>query len=159
VKRQPKGAKQRAQTLRVWTYDEALAAVPYISSVLRSIREHALGALAHARTAQRLNDRPGRPDRDALIAHQDARDQARRADEQFQEAIDELQELDVYCLDPLQGQALIPFVLDEQLAWYIFDLFDLQPLRFWRFQSDPEDTRRPVTPRQTGAGASATQVV
>jgi hypothetical protein len=157
VKRQPKGAKQRSQTLRVWSYDEALAAVPYISSVLRSVREHALGALSHARTAKRLGDRPGRPKRNAIIAHQDAQDQARRADEQFQEAIGELQDLDIYCLEPLQGQALIPFVHDEQLAWFIFDLYDAQPLRFWRFQSDPEDTRRPVTAKQKDTGA--TQVV
>ena len=29
-------------------------------------------------------------------------------------------------------------------------IFDPQPFRFWRFQSDPDDTRRPVTPRQHG---------
>jgi hypothetical protein len=158
VKRQPKGAKQRSQTLRVWTYEEAQAAIPYITSVLRSIREHALTALSHTRAAQRLADRPGRPKRAAIIAHQEAQDEAHRSDEKFQEAVGELQDLDVFCLDPLQGQALVPFVQDEQLAWYIFDLFDVQPLRFWRFQSDPEDTRRPITPRQKGI-AGTTQIV
>jgi hypothetical protein len=42
----------------------------------------------------------------------------------------------------------VPFVHDEQLAWYIFDLFDAPAFRFWRFQSDPEDTRRPITSKQ-----------
>ncbi len=158
MKRQPKGAKQRTQTLRVWSYEEAQAAIPYITSVLRSIREHALTALSHTRTAQRLADRPGRPDRTAIIAQKEAQDEAHRSDEKFQDAINELQDLDIYCLDPLQGQALVPFVHDEQLAWYIFDLFDPQPLRFWRFQNDPEDTRRPITPRQMGS-AGRTQIV
>ncbi len=53
-------------------------------------------------------------------------------------------------LDPVHGQALVPFVHEEQLAWYVFDLFDPQPLRFWRFQSDPDETRRPLTQRQHG---------
>jgi hypothetical protein len=57
-------------------------------------------------------------------------------------AAEELAELDVYSLDPLKGQALVPFVHDEQLAWYIFDLFDAEPIRAWRYQSDPEHTRR-----------------
>jgi hypothetical protein len=144
--------------LRVWTYEEAQAAIPYITSVLRSIREHALTSLAYTRAAKRLADRPGRPDRAAIIAHQEAQDGVHRSDESFQEALGELQDLDIYCLDPLQGQALIPFAHDEQLAWYIFDLFDVPPLRFWRFQSDPEDTRRPITAKQKGT-AGTTQIV
>jgi hypothetical protein len=151
VKRHPKGAKQRTETIQVWTYSQALGAVPYIASIVRSIREHALEALSYHRTARRLADRPGRPDRSGIIAQKEAEEQARRADDQFHEAVNELEELDVFCLDPIQGQALIPFVHDEQLAWYIFDLHDAQPFRFWRFQSDPEDTRRPVTPKQKGA--------
>jgi hypothetical protein len=151
VKRHPKGAKQRTETLQVWTYEQAQAAAPYIASVVRSIREHALEALSHQRTAQRIADRPGRPGRAAIIAQKEAEEQARRADEQFQDAVNELENLDVFCLDPIQGQALVPFVLDEQLAWYIFDMHDAVPFRFWRFQSDPEDTRRPITPKQKGA--------
>jgi len=42
VKRQPKGAKERSQTIQVWTYEQAQAASPYIASILRSLREHAL---------------------------------------------------------------------------------------------------------------------
>ncbi len=151
MKRHPKGAKKRTETIQVWTYSQARAAAPYIASVVRSIREHALEALSHHRTARRIAERPGRPDRSAIIAQQEAEEQARRADERFQDAVNELEELDVFCLDPIQGQALVPFVHDEQLAWYIFDLHDAVPFRFWRFQSDPEDTRRPVTPRQKDA--------
>ena len=155
MKRRPKGAKPRPHTLRVWTYAQAQAATPYIASIVRSLREHGLEALARHRDARRIADRPGRPDRDALIAGQEAERQARTAEDRLQEAADELHDLDIYSLDPLKGLALVPFVHNDQLAWYVFDLFDPQPFRFWRFQSDPEDTRRPVTALQKGAAGAS----
>jgi hypothetical protein len=48
-------------------------------------------------------------------------------------------------LDAVQGVAPVPFVHDDQSAWYLLDLFDSQPIRSWRYQSDPEPTRRPPT--------------
>jgi hypothetical protein len=158
VKRQPKGTKERTQTIQVWTYEQAQAATPYIDSIVRSLREHALEALQHYHRAKRLANRPGRPSRAAIIAQHEEEKAARAADERFREALDELQEMDIYTLDPIQGQALVPFVYNDQLAWYIFDLFDSQPFRFWRFQSDPEETRRPVTSMQKGV-SEATQIV
>ena len=158
MKRQPKGAKERAQTIQVWAYEQAQSAAPYIASILRSLREHALEALQYYHRAKRLANRPGRLNRSAIIAQHEAEREARRADDRFRDALNELQEMDIYILDPIQGQALVPFVHNDQLAWYIFDLFDAQPLRFWRFQSDPEDTRRPVTAMQKGS-YEATRVV
>lgn len=158
MKRQPKGAKERTQTIQVWTYQQARAAAPYIASILRSLREHALEALQYAARAKRLADRPGRPNRSAIIAHQEAERDAQRADDHFRDALNELQEMDIYSLDPIQGQALVPFVHNDQLAWYVYDLFDAQPLRFWRFQSDPEATRRPITSMQKGASETAQTV-
>jgi len=117
-------------------------AVPFLGSVVRSLREHALEALAQRRRLQKLANKPGRPTRSDLIAQQDAEYAARRAEEDFRAAHAELQALDIFSLDPLQGTALVPFIHDDQLGWYIFDLFDSQPFRFWRLQSDPEDTRR-----------------
>jgi hypothetical protein len=153
VKRKSKG-KAREKAIQVWTYDQARGAVPYLTSVVRSLREHALEALALQRQSQRLTAKPGRPDRDDLIAQQEAERQARAAEARLQETADELHALDVFSLDPVGGLALVPFVHEEQLAWYIFDLFDPQPFRFWRYQSDPDDTRRPVTSLQKGRTGS-----
>jgi hypothetical protein len=158
LKRNPKGARQRDHTLRVWTYAQARAAAPYIASIVRSLREHGLEALSRRRAAGRLADRPGRPDRKALINREEAERLALQAEDRFQDAAEELQALDVFSLDPVHGLALVPFVHNEQLAWYIFDLFDTQPFRFWRFQSDPDDTRRPVTSLQKGP-AEATRTL
>jgi hypothetical protein len=155
VKRNPKRARRNQGALQVWTFAQAQAAVPYLASIVRSLREHGLDALAWQRTRQRLADRPGRPSRSTLLAIQEADREIDRAQDRFRDAADELHALDIFSLDPLQGQALVPFVHDEQLAWYIFDLFDSQPIRFWRYQSDPDETRRPLTPGQKGLTSRA----
>ena len=155
MKRNSKGAKQRRKTIQVWTLAQAKSAAPYLISVVRSLRERTLEGLAGRRRLRQIDERPGRPDRGALIAKQEADADARRAEESASQAADELLALDIQPLDPVRGQALVPFVHEEQLAWYVFDLFDPQPFRFWRFQSDPDDTRRPVTPRQHGRAEAA----
>jgi hypothetical protein len=137
-------SKRRQQTIQLWSYDQALHAVPYITSVMGSLREHQLEAQHQQLRAHRLEKQPGRPDRDALLAHEEAVKLGRRASDQFQEALEELQALDVYCVDAIRGQALIPFARDKQLAWYIFDLFEPDPLRFWRFHNDDPETRRDI---------------
>jgi len=149
MKRNSKGAKRR-RTIQVWTLAQAKSAAPYLTSVVRSLREHTLEGLACRRRLRHIDERPGRPDRDALIARQEADDTARHSEDRAAEAAAELAALDIRPFNAVHGQALVPFVHEEQLAWYVFDLHDPQPYRFWRFQSDPDDTRRPVTPRQHG---------
>lgn len=71
-----------------------------------------------------------------------------QTEEEHATALEELDSLDIQLLDAVGGQALVPFVHDDQLAWYVFDLFDSQPIRSWRFQSDPDETRRKLTAAQ-----------
>jgi hypothetical protein len=136
-------------TPRPWAFAEAQAAVPYLSSLARSLREHYLAILAKRREVQRLTGRHGRPDRQALIAEQEARRDLHEAEQDYQGALEELSELGVRPHDPGQGVALVPFLQDNQPAWYVFELFDSQPIRSWRYQSDPEQTRRPLTAPQS----------
>ena len=42
-----------------------------------------------------------------------------------------------------------PFIQGDQPAWYVFDLFDNQPIRSWRYQSDPDQTRRALVAPQS----------
>jgi hypothetical protein len=136
-------------TPRPWTFEEAQAAVPYFSSLARSLRDHYLEILAKRRAVQLLTERHGRPDRKGLIAEQEARRDLHEAEQDYQGALEELSELNVHPHDPAQGMALVPFIQDNQSAWYVFDLFDSQPIRSWRYQSDPEATRRPLTAPQS----------
>jgi hypothetical protein len=144
MSRNSKGGTKRRQTIHVWSQAQARAALPYITSVMQSLREHVLEAQAHHHRARKLDARPGRPNRQTLLSLEEAKRDAQRAEERFQESLHEIQSLDIYCLDSVAGIALIPFVQDNQLAWFIFDLFDSKPLRFWRYHSDPMEKRRPL---------------
>ena len=144
----PRRARRSRQTLRLWTFDQAQAAVPYIASIVRSLREHALNMQSLRRRLSALEGLPGRADRRTLIAIEEAKRDLLRGEEEYALAIEELDSLDIQPLDPLTGQALVPFVHDDQLAWYVFDLFDSQPIRSWRYQSDPDETRRKLTTAQ-----------
>jgi hypothetical protein len=153
VKRNRNGSRKRQQTIQVWTYDQARRVLPYVASIMRSLREHGLEAQQQQRTAHRLAERPGRPNRTAILAHAAAVQGANEAEERFHQALDELHTLDVYCLDPVAGLALIPFAIEKRLAWFVFDLFDENdPLRSWRYHQDPLETRRPIA--ETLAGPS-----
>jgi hypothetical protein len=158
MNRNSKGAKRRRKTIPVWTYAQAQAALPYIASIVRSLREHELEARAHRLTLERLADQPGRPDRAALVAHQEVARQLQEAEDRFQDALAELQELDIDCIDAVRGEAAIPFVHENQLAWFLYGLFDSQPLSFWRYDSDSLETRRPLIEALQGS-AESTRIV
>jgi hypothetical protein len=149
-----KRAKKRVQVIPVWTYSQAVNALPYVTSIMKSLREHQLGAQQYELAARRLEAKPGRPDRANLIDQEEARREAQRSTKRFQQALEELHSLGIFCLDANRGEALIPFSQDQQLAWFVFDLFDSVPLRSWRFHSDPLETRRPVGEEQKGTGVS-----
>src|SRR6266446_176739 len=100
------------------------------------------------RIIERLARRPGRPDRGALIAHAEAVREAAEANERFESGLKELLRLHMYCLDPVRGLALIPFAHGDQLAWFVFDLFEANPLGAWRYHEDPLTTRRPLAELQ-----------
>src|SRR5262245_16086879 len=107
-------------SLHFWSYPEAIKAVPYLRSVVRSLREHWL-LLRQARLRlERLESRPGRPDRNGLILHEELAREVARAGQACDEALNELMPLDVYSLDPAAGLALIPFAHGGQLAWFVF---------------------------------------
>jgi len=140
--------RRRRQSLRLWTFDHAQAAVPYISSIMRSLRDGAIRMQALRNDVAQLENKPGRPDRRAIIALEMARKDLALAEQDYAESLEELESLDLQLLDAPRGQALVPFAHDDQLAWYVFDLFDSEPIRSWRFQSDPEETRRKLTAAQ-----------
>jgi hypothetical protein len=144
MKRNRNGSRPQRTEIRVWTLEQARRAQPYITSVLTSLREHWLELKDRDRKAKHLANQPGRPDRTRLLAHAEAMRAAQAARDRWQDAEEELHALDVYCINPIRGEAVIPFAHDNQLAWYLFDLFEADPLRFWRYHTDPLDMRRPI---------------
>jgi hypothetical protein len=131
-------------TLHLWTYEAARRAVPYLRAIVRSLREHWLHLQSVRRQIERLDSRRGRPGRQTLIRRAVAVEELDQTDAELEETFDELQAIDVQCLDPAQGLALIPFGKGDELAWYVFDLFSPLGLVAWRFHGDPLEKRRPL---------------
>jgi hypothetical protein len=128
--------------LHLWTYDAAVRALPYIRTVVRSLREHWVNYNSACRLIQRLDSRPGRPDRQTLYRRETAAQELSDANSRLLEAFDELQAIDVFCLDPVHGRALIPFDKGAAITWYVFDLFAPQSLQ--PFYGEPCAWQRPL---------------
>jgi hypothetical protein len=111
---------------------------------MRSLREHWLELLAGKLRLERLDALEGRADRQRLVLREEALEEAHGAGVNCDETLDELMALDIYCLDPALGLALIPFAHGNQLAWFIFDLFSTQGIPAWQFLGDAPKTRRPL---------------
>ena len=144
MRKQGDQQSEPSAALHLWTYDAALRAVPYLRAVVRSLREHWLHLQSARRQIERLDSRPGRPDRQTLIRRAVAVQELGQADIKLEETFDELKAIDVFCLDPVQGLALIPFNKGDELAWYVFELFSPQGLEAWRLHGDPLEMRRPL---------------
>jgi hypothetical protein len=146
MRKQTEQHPEPSEALHLWTYEAALSAVPYLRSIVRSLREHWLQVQSARRQVERLDSLSGRPDRQTLIELASAIKELEHAHIELEETFDELKAIEVYSLDPVQGLAFIPFDKGEKLAWYVFDLFAPQGVEAWRFHRDPPETRRPLEP-------------
>src|SRR5215468_4102458 len=97
MRKQSDQRPEPSATPRLWTYEAALSAVPYLRAVVRSLREHWLHVQSARRQIERLDSRPGRPDRQALIWRAAAVQELDQADIQLEETFDELKAIEVYC--------------------------------------------------------------
>jgi len=129
--------------IRLWTYADAVKAVPYYRSLTNSLRDHWLELQSKTLAAKRLQD-VRRPTRREMIALEETQKDLGEAEDNFNSALQELMRMDVFLLDPVHGIALIPFQQEDDLAWYVFDLFDEHGLVSWRYHKDPLETRRPM---------------
>ncbi len=149
--------KEKAmRALRLWNYEEAARAVPYLRSVVGSLREHWLAAQSARRAGELLARRPGRANRARIAEGNSLSAGQQRAESHFNEALDELMRIDIYLLDPVRGVALIPFRKEDDLAWYVFDQFDAHGLSGWRYHNDPLEQCRPLPEHSAGSLPSGT---
>lgn len=135
---------EQMRVIRLWSQTDAKQAFPYIRSIANGMREHWLAAAGNDLRIKRLSAMTGRPSRDTLVAIEDARSDRERSFNRFEEALDELNRLDVFCVDPVKGTVWLPFRSGDDLAWYIFDAFDRKGLVGWRLHTDTMETVRPL---------------
>jgi hypothetical protein len=149
MKKQRDQEPEAVVNLRMWTYANALKVVPYLRSLMQSLREGWLDLRQAQETVQRIKARPGRPNRDTLIRLDESQRDVERAEAGLEEIVTEMLAQSAYCVDPGAGLAVIPFLRGQELAWYVFDLFDPQGLVAWRLYSDPLEMRRPLAELDT----------
>lgn len=143
MKRRNKNRAKNARVIRLWSLQEVGKAVPYLHSVIGSVRENWLNVQSTKRDAKLVEKRvPAGTKR--LVALARAKDDVGAAENRFSEAIEELSRIDVFLLDPIHGVAFIPFRKDDDLAWYIFDHFEDRGLVGWRLHGDTLETCRPL---------------
>ena len=126
-----------------WTFAQ-VGKAPYLCSVIRSLRERWLEMQQAQRQIRLMDARPGRPNRQALLRRLAVCWEVELAQKRFEETLDELTDLEVYCIDAVRGRALIPFRKGKEPAWIFLDPFAPQPLAGWRFHPDPVETVRPL---------------
>src|SRR2546423_3117000 len=91
---------RRMRTLRLWDWSEVVKAVPYLRSVIGSLREHWLEVLNAERHLSRLAQHKAPVGRRHLIEEQAGREERHRAQTKFEDALAELNRIDVFLLDP-----------------------------------------------------------
>jgi len=144
MRKQRKRRAEETIAVRLWTYAAAQGAVPYIRSLVGSLREGWLEMRQAQEQVRKIEARPGRADRDTLILLAEANADVARAESKLEETINKMVALSAYCIDPAAGLAVIPGMSKGVLSWFIFDLFDDRGLVAWRLHTDSLETRRPL---------------
>ncbi len=135
--------------MQLWTYTQVQKAVSYLRSILRSLRNNWLEMQQEHRNLQRIDARHGRADRKLIIERQETSRNFELAKARFDETWEELTSVNVYCLDPALGLAMLPFRQGDELAWFVFDLFSDEGVESWRFHADPFEKRRSLADVQS----------
>src|SRR5437868_6599684 len=128
---------RRLRVLHLWTLPEVQKAIPYLRSVFNSLREHWLEVLNTQRRGEFAAKKQNPHERTGLLATEKLQEERQRAQQRFDDALEELNNIDVFLLDAVQGLALIPFRKGDDLAWFVFDYFSKRGLVGWRNHDDP----------------------
>src|SRR5947209_5682233 len=121
-----KRRRERSKPMRItrlWSWSEVAKAVPYLRSIVGSLREHWLAIVNVQRQIDKTEAGKGPVKRHQFMAMQSHQDEQARAQTKFDDALAELNDVDVYLYDPIRGLAMIPFQKGDDLAWYVFDHF------------------------------------
>lgn len=146
MKRNPE-KKRKHLLVQIWSYGQTIKALPYLIEVLRSLRENYLAMRFAKHRSLKISQSKGRPDRSAFIAKQEAQVDSETASLKYQQDVAELESMGMFVVSPENAIVAIPFIEEEQLAWFILELYHENHVVGWRYQSDPLDTRRSILPK------------
>ncbi|GEM_PF-286370 len=154
MKHQP-GKKGKKRLLQTWSFDQVTKALPYLIDVTRSLRESYLAKQFEKRRLNKISQvltglgltSQGRT---YLIQIQQTQFDLDLASSKYESDAQELESMGIFVVSPSNGCVAIPFLQEEQLAWYVLELYHEETICGWRYQSDPIETRRPLLTKQKG---------
>jgi hypothetical protein len=135
--------------LRMWSLESAQQALPYFHSLQRAIRDVWMNFRQAETRLQRLRKQPGKPDRELLIALDDANRDHARIEKDLDDVSSEMVAQSLFCVDPMGGVSAVPFLYHQELSWFIVDMFDPRGITSWRRHSDSFEIRRPLDELET----------
>lgn len=144
MKPRKKNAGSQIVKLPVWKKEQVDKALPYITSVMTSVRESYLTMLRTKRRLTVLEHKQGIANREELIEMEELGKDFARHEQNLADTVEETITLNIHCTDPVNGVAMLPFTTADQLAWYVYDLFADEKIQGWRFHHDSLTTRRPL---------------
>lgn len=157
MRKQRKQDTESVVELRLWTYAEARKAVPYLRSLMNSLRDAWIDMRQTQEHVRRSEAILGRPNRDTIIRRDDAHRDADQAEAKLGDLIHEMLGLSFYVVDPASGVGVIPFLRGEALSWFVFDLFSEEGLIAWRLPDDSIEMRRPFSELEDSQPAGDSQ--
>ena len=138
------------QVMHLWDRSEVTKAVPYLRSVIGSLREHWLEMINAERQLHRFDNDKAPFKRHQIIETEKRQVERQRAQDRFDDALEELIGVDVFLTDPVRGLAVIPFRNNDDVAWYCYDQFAKRGLVGWRYSNDPDDACRHLSTLNEG---------
>ena len=106
MKKQRDQEPEAVVSLRLWAYPDAIKAVPYIRSLVQSLREWWLELRQAQENVDRTKARPGRPNRDTLILLEESQRDVDRKEAGLEEIVTDMMTLSAYSVDPGAGLAV-----------------------------------------------------
>lgn len=129
-----------------WEYKAVINAVPYVKSLMNSIRDCTIQINGIKSRLKRLADKPGRCDRQRYDEIGDLKLQEIKKQTELDWSQEDLKSLGVLCYDAVQQIAMFYFRMKDgdsfSGAWFVYSIVDKSIT--WRRDDDEYDVRRKI---------------
>lgn len=137
----------RKNRLRVWDLKGVRKIIPLARPLLLNVREARWQAGAAESRRNRLCRKPGRPSKANMIEAADLSREQDRYEHCLRSTLEELQRHGILCSDPTNTVGIFHFRVEHEAvgfrsAWFVYEA--IGDALTWRYDDDPEGTKRDV---------------
>lgn len=129
---------RKTRPIRLWSVPEAEKVLPYVRTILLALREKVVAIYSVHSRLKRLARQHGRPNRSQLVEIQQLGTQHNELDTAILNDVDELRDLGVYVMDPIQAEAAFRFDKPDDHRDAILVYSAITEEMYWRYQGERE---------------------